>query len=192
MKRTAPAAERNREPIRTVLADHLPRPGRVLEIASGTGQHAVWMARAFADIEWQPTDIDDDALASIAAYRDEANLPNLKPPIRLDVRDANWPIETPDAIVCINMIHIAPWEAAVALFEGARRVLRDGGILYLYGPFRFSGETAPSNEAFHQSLVARDPRWGVRDVRDLEPLGLELEHVVAMPANNHSLVFRKT
>ena len=192
MKRHAPAAERNREPIRSVLATHLPRPGLVLEIASGSGQHAVYLAQAFPDVAWQPTDVDDTALASIAAFREEANLPNLRAPLRLDVMDAEWPVESADAIVCINMIHIAPWEAAVALFAGARRTLRENGILYLYGPFRFDGTTAESNEAFHQSLVSRDPRWGVRDVTDLRGLGLELEHIVAMPANNHSLVFRKT
>src|SRR5690606_4171761 len=109
----------------------------VLEIASGSGHHAAWMAQAFTDIEWQPTDVDDTALASIAAFREEAGLANLRPPIRLDVMDEHWPIEAADAIVCINMIHIAPWEAAVALFAGARRTLRDSGILYLYGPFRF-------------------------------------------------------
>ncbi len=190
MKRHAPAAERNREPIRSVLATHLPRPGLVLEIASGSGQHAAWMAEAFTDVEWQPTDVDETALASIAAYREEARLPNLRPPLRLDVMEPEWPVESADAIVCINMIHIAPWEAAVALFAGARRTLRGSGILYLYGPFRFDGKTAESNEAFHQSLVGRDPRWGVRDVTDLRGLGLELAHVVAMPANNHSLVFR--
>ncbi len=192
MKRTAPAAERNREPIREVLATYLPRPGTVLEIASGSGQHAVWMARAFTDIEWQPTDADESALASIAAYRDEAGLPNLRPPLRLDVMEEPWPVERADAIVCINMIHIAPWEATLALFAGAKRTLREAGILYLYGPFRFDGQTADSNEAFHQSLIGRDPRWGVRDVTELRRLGLELEHVVAMPANNHSLVFRQT
>lgn len=195
MKRHAPAADRNREPIREVLASYLPRPGLVLEIASGSGQHAVWMAQALPDVEWQPTDIDETALASIAAYREEAALPNLRPPLRLDVIDARWPIEEADAIVCINMIHIAPWEATLALFAGARRTLRDGGVLYLYGPYRFDGETAASNEAFHASLVARDARWGVRDVRDLRALGdehgLALEHVIAMPANNHSLVFRR-
>jgi SAM-dependent methyltransferase len=192
MKQRAPATARNREPIREVLAQHLPERGLVLEIASGTGEHAVHMAGAFPALRWQPTDAEPAALASIEAWRAEAGLPNLAAPLALDVTARVWPVTAADAIVCINMVHIAPWEAALALFAGAARTLPPGGLLYLYGPYRFDGVTAPSNEDFDRSLRARDPRWGVRDVRDLravaEARGFVLEHVVAMPANNHSLV----
>ena len=191
MKRYAPAAARNREPIREVLAQHLPASGVVLEIASGTGEHAVHMAHAFPGVTWQPTDADDDALASIAAWCTDEALPNLRPPLRLDVHDAAWP--DADAIVCINMIHIAPWAATLALFAGAARTLPPGGLLYTYGPYRFDGQTAPSNEDFDRSLRERDPAWGVRDVTELERVasGFTLAHVIPMPANNHSLVWRR-
>ncbi|MEO8700759.1 MAG: DUF938 domain-containing protein [Kofleriaceae bacterium] len=196
MKQCAPATGRNREPIRKVLAQELPATGVVLEIASGTGEHAVHMASAFPDITWQPTDVDASALASIAAWRDEAALANLRAPLRLDVTQAEWPIAAADAIACINMVHIAPWEATLGLFAGAGRLLPDGGLLFLYGPFRFDGTTAASNEDFDRSLVGRDPSWGVRDVRELsvaaERHGLILRGMVAMPANNHSLLFRAT
>ncbi|HWO17609.1 MAG TPA: DUF938 domain-containing protein [Kofleriaceae bacterium] len=195
MKQHAPATARNREPIREVLARHLPATGLVLEIASGTGEHAVHMAAAFPALRWQPSDPSPDALASIEAWRREAELPNLLAPVTLDVTAPAWPVAAADAIVCINMVHIAPWEAALALFAGAARALPPGGVLYLYGPYRFNGATAPSNEDFDRSLRARDPRWGVRDVRDLEAAagerGLALGHIVAMPANNHSLVFAR-
>lgn len=194
MKKHAPAALRNREPIREVLARHLPAAGTVLIIAEGSGEHAVYFARSFPALTWQPSDVDPEAVASIAAWRDESALPNLASPVQLDVTAPSWSIERPDAIICINMIHIAPWEATLGLFAGAARTLAPGGLLFLYGPYRFDGMfTAPSNEAFDQSLRARDPRWGVRDVRDLEAAagGFILRDVVAMPANNHSLVFRR-
>jgi SAM-dependent methyltransferase len=195
-KRTSEATARNREPIRQALATCLPNQGLVLEIASGTGEHAVHMAAAFPFVAWQPSDIDDDALASIAAWRDEAALPNLLTPLALDVTSSPWPVAAADAIVCINMVHISPWDATLALFAGAARTLPPNGLLYLYGPYRFHGKfTAPSNEAFDQSLRARDPSWGVRDVRELTVAGTRagfgLEHTIAMPANNHSLVFRR-
>lgn len=192
MKREAPAAHRNREPIREVLARVLPSTGRVLEIASGSGEHALWFARAFPALAWQPSDPDPAARSSIAAWRAEAGLANLAEPIALDVC-APWPVEHADAVVCINMIHIAPWEATVALFAGAARVLPAGGLLYLYGPYRFDGQTAPSNEDFDRSLRSRDPRWGVRDVTELVRVAGEfvLADTVAMPANNHSLIFRR-
>ncbi len=199
MKLSPPAAERNREPIREVLATVLPATGRVLEIASGSGVHAVTFARAFPHLTWQPSDPDPDARASIVAWRDDTRLPNLEPPLALDVVTAPWPIDdmTIDAIVCINMIHIAPWEAALALFAGAGRVLAEGAPLVTYGPYRWGGTfTAPSNEAFDRSLRDRDPRWGVREVTDLtaaaRDAGLDLRGTVAMPANNHVLVFRRT
>ncbi len=194
MKQHAPATERNREPIREVLARELPGSGSVLEIASGSGEHAVWFAAAFPALRWQPTDPEPSALASIAAWRDEAALSNLAAPVALDVIAA-WPITAADAIVCINMIHISPWESSLALFAGAGAVLPPGGLLYTYGPYRFDGQTSESNEAFDRSLRSRDPRWGVRDVRELTiaagEQALILRGVVAMPANNHSLLFRR-
>ncbi len=195
MKKHAPATDRNREPIREVLARELPGSGTVLEIASGTGQHAVAFAAAFPNITWQPSDPDPDSVASIAAWHAEAALPNLHAPLVLDVTATPWPVSHADAIVCINMVHIAPWEAALALFAGAGRLLAPGGLLYLYGPYRFDGTTAPSNEDFDRSLKSRNPSWGVRDVRDLGAIavdnGLAMRGAVAMPANNHSLLFRR-
>jgi hypothetical protein len=194
MKKSAPAAVRNRDPIREVLARQLPAAGTVLTIAEGSGEHSVHFARAFPALTWQPSDLDPDALASIAAWREEEALENLASPIELDVTWDRWPIDRADAITCINMIHISPWEATLGLFAGAARTLPSGGLLYLYGPYRFGGQfTAPSNEAFDASLRSRDPRWGVRDVKDLEAAatGFALREIVAMPANNHSLVFRK-
>jgi hypothetical protein len=194
MKQNAPAAVRNREPIREVLARHLPPTGRVLTIAEGTGEHVVHFARSFPALTWLPTDRDDDALASITAWRADAALDNILPAAKLDVTAESWPVEHADAITCINMVHIAPWEAAIGLFAGAARCLARDALLYLYGPFRFDGDfTAPSNEAFDASLRARDARWGIRDVRDLERAAAHfaLRDIIAMPANNHSLVFRR-
>ena len=195
MKRFAPATERNREPIRDVLARVLPGAGTVLEIASGTGEHAVAFAQAFPALTWLPSDADPAALASIAAWRAEAGLPNLAAPIELDATGA-WPALASAAIVCINMVHISPWPATEALFANAGRVLATGGVVYLYGPYRFSGAfTSESNAAFDRSLRARDPRWGVRDVDELvttaHASGLALVETIAMPANNHSLIFRR-
>lgn len=194
MKQHAPAAGRNKEPIREVLARVLPRTGTVLTIAEGTGEHVLHFATAFPSLVWQPTDRDDAYLASTRAYVAEAALPNLLSPLSLDVTDTVWPVRAADAITCINMIHIAPWEATLGLFAGAERLLAPGALLYLYGPYRFDGQfTAPSNEAFDQSLRSRDARWGVRDVRDLEKVagGFQLVETVTMPANNHSLIFRR-
>jgi len=196
VKRHAPAADRNREPIISVLRATLPARGLVLEIASGTGQHAVAFAASLPGLEWQPSDADGDALASIAAWRDDAHLPNLHAPLRLDVEEP-WPVAAADAVVWINMVHIAPWSAALALIAGAARVLPAGGVLVTYGPYRFAGTfTAPSNQAFDRSLRDRDPRWGVRDVVELEAAaraaGLGLAAILAMPANNHVLVFGRT
>ena len=194
MKHHAPATERNREPIREVLARELPATGTVLEIASGTGEHAVHFARAFPGVTWQPTNPDPGSRESIAAWRAEAALPNLAEPLALDVT-APWPLDHADAIVCINMLHISPWEAALALFAGAGRLLSPGALLCTYGPYRFDGVAAPSNEDFDRSLRARDPRWGIRDLRDLTTAagehGLILRGAVAMPANNHTLLFRR-
>jgi SAM-dependent methyltransferase len=196
VRRNAPAATRNRDAILAVLARVLPSSGVVLEIASGTGQHAVHCAAALPGIDWQPSDPDAASRASIDAWRVHEKLPNLKPPLAIDVRSADWGIESAAAIVCINMIHIARWQAAEDLFDGAKRLLAAGGVLYLYGPYRRHGaHTAPSNEAFDAQLRATDPRWGVRNMEAVEALGraagLALEEVVPMPANNFSLVFRK-
>jgi SAM-dependent methyltransferase len=195
-KQHAPAAARNRKPIRDVLSRVLPAAGRVLEIASGSGEHAVHFARAFPALTWQPSDPSAEARASIAAWRAEAKLENLAPPLALDVSDAAWPEVAggAEAIVCINMVHISPWQATLGLFAGAARVLGPGGVLYLYGPYRFAGVyTAESNAAFDRSLRARDPSWGVRDLDDLTAVarghGFALADTVAMPANNHSLIF---
>ena len=192
----APAVARNRDPILAVLRRVLPTEGTVLEIASGSGEHAVYFAAGLPNLTWQPTDVDPVALKSISAHRDLAALPNLQSPVKLDVQAAAWPITRADALVCINMLHIAPWSAAEGLIVGAGRVLPPGGVLYLYGPFQQSGQhTAPSNAAFDESLRARNPEWGVRDVTDVAELagrkGLELAEQIAMPANNLSVVFRR-
>jgi SAM-dependent methyltransferase len=194
VKKHAPATQRNREPIREVLARVLPAAGTVVEIASGSGEHAVAFAAAFPALQWQPTDADPAAIASITAWRAEAALPNLAAPLALDVL-APWPIDHADAILCINMVHISPWEAALALFANAARILPPGALLYLYGPYRFGGAfTSPSNEDFDRSLRERDPRWGVRDLRDLVAAAehFTLRETIAMPANNHSLIFRRS
>jgi SAM-dependent methyltransferase len=190
----APATARNREPIREVLVQHLPDRGVVLELAAGTGEHAVYLAQRFPALAWQPSDRDPSALASIAAWREEAALDNLLAPLRIDVTEPAWPIEAAAAITCINMVHISPWAAALGMFAGAARLLATGGLLYLYGPYRFDGAfTAPSNDEFDRSLRARDPQWGVRDIRELEAAAtsFSLCEIVAMPANNHSVIFRR-
>ena len=192
----APATLRNREAILAVLREALPSSGLVLEVASGSGQHAAYFAAALPGLDWQPSDPDPAALASIEAWRSEAQLPNLHPPIMLDAAAA-WPVSKADAILCINMTHISPWEATLGLMDGAGKALRAGGLLYLYGPFlRDEVETAPSNLAFNASLKARDAHWGLRRVEDViaaaEGQGLTLDQLVEMPANNLSLLFRKT
>ena len=173
----------------------LPARGLVLEIASGGGQHIVHFAKALPALTWQPNDPDPDARASIAEWVAAEKLDNVRPPTGFDARDATWPVSACDAILCINMIHIAPWTAADGLFAGANCLLPAGGVLYLYGPYRLHGRhTAPSNEAFDASLRAQDPQWGVRDLDDVEALaarhGFDLSETVAMPANNLSVVFR--
>lgn len=194
-RRHAPATLRNREAIADVLADLLPRRGTVLEVASGSGEHVVHFAQAFPALDWQPSDPDPDALRSIAAWCDDADLVNVAPPLMLDASSDDWPVARAEAILCINMVHISPWEATLGLLRGAARLLPPGGPLYLYGPYVQPGvETAPSNLAFDQSLRSRDPAWGLRDVADVEAAalaqGLRLEAVVPMPANNLSLIFR--
>ena len=195
--RSSPSTARNRDPILAVLKAWLPPEGLVLEIAAGAGEHAVHNAAALPGLRWQATDPSPEALASIAAWRAWAGLPNLLEPLRLDAADPDgWPVERADAIVNVNMIHISPWAATLGLMAGAGRVLPPGGILYLYGPYIEDGvETAPSNLAFDDSLKDRDPAWGLRRKADVvaaaQAHGLALETRVAMPSNNLSLVFRK-
>ena len=195
--RISPSTARNRAPIRDGLKTCLPTRGEVLEIAAGAGEHAVFFAQGFPGLAWRPTDPDPEALASIAAWRARAALPNLLEPLRLAAADpAGWPVARADAVVNINMIHIAPWAACEGLMAGAGRVLAAGGLLFLYGPyFEPDVETAPSNLAFDESLKARNPAWGLRNLEAVTALaaghGLDLERRVAMPANNLSLVFRR-
>ncbi len=198
VKRDAPATHRNRAPILEVLRRWLKGPARVLEIASGSGQHAVFFAEALPGVDWQPSDPDPEALASIRAWAAEAGVANLRPPLALDVAAPDWAVglEPVDAIFNANMIHIAPWRVAEGLFAGVPRVLRSGGLLFLYGPFRVGGaHTAPSNAAFDASLRARNPEWGVRELDRVLELAdaAGLEHVAteAMPANNLLVVLRR-
>tara|TARA_R110002020_G_scaffold26460_8_gene85474 strand:+ start:3985 stop:4599 length:615 start_codon:yes stop_codon:yes gene_type:complete len=192
----APAAARNRDPILDVLRRVLPDTGLVLEIASGTGQHVVHFARALPALDWQPSEPDAGGRRSIAAWSAADGLANVRAPLGLDVIGGNWPIDAADAIVCINMIHIAPWAATLALMSGAGRILPAGGPLVLYGPFRRHGiNAAPSNDRFDIDLKIRNAAWGIRDIADVtaeaEAAGLRLDEVVEMPANNLTVVFRK-
>lgn len=194
---TSPSVARNRDPILSVLRRVLPRTGQVLEIASGTGEHAVHFAAALPHLIWQPTDRDEQALKSIAVHRAASGLPNLLAPFVLDAAAPEWPVEQADAIVAINMVHIAPWRATQGLMAGAGRVLPPGGVLYLYGAYKENGaHTAPSNAAFDLDLRRRNPEWGVRDLEAVADLardhGLDLVERVQMPANNLSLVFRRS
>lgn len=168
----------------------------VLEIASGSGEHVVGFAAAFPGLVWQPSDPDVEMVRSVDAWVEEAGLASVRPALQLDARDWPWPLMHADAIVCINMIHIAPWTACLGLMRGAGELLRPGSPLYLYGPMKVDGRcTTPSNEAFDESLRARDPAWGVRDLEAVaeagRACGLELAQVLAMPANNFSLVLRR-
>jgi hypothetical protein len=191
----APATECNQAPILEVLERELPQKGLVLEIASGTGQHVACFAKALPHLSWQPSDPDSECRCSIARWIDSQQLSNVAAPIALDVRHQPWPVTAADAIICINMVHIAPWAATLALFTGAQRVLPRAGLLFLYGPYRRDGRhTALSNAQFDAELRTRDPEWGLRDVEALAEVGNEagfiLADTVAMPANNFSLVFR--
>ena len=188
------AAERNKGPILDILEEVLPERGLVLEIASGAGRHVAYFAAALAGPVWQPSEPDAELRRMVSAA--VAGMPNVHEPLDLDVLRQPWPISAADAIVNINMIHVTPWEATEALMGGAAEVLADGGVLYMYGPYRrFGGHTAPSNAAFDERLRMHDGRWGLRDMEDVQRLagevGLALERRVAMPANNFSLVFRR-
>jgi SAM-dependent methyltransferase len=193
---TYPAPERNKAPIVEVLRGVLPARGTVLEVASGTGQHVVHFAGTLPDLHWQPSDPELDHRNSILARVQQAQLANVAAPLPLDVLDRPWPVHGIDAIVCINMIHIAPWNATLALLQEAGRLLPAEGVLYLYGPYRRDGrDTAPSNAAFDADLRRRNAAWGVRNLEDVEreagAAGLALQQVVEMPANNLSVVFRR-
>lgn len=216
----SPSAERNKGPIAEVLMELLPERGGVLEVSSGTGQHIVHFAQAMPHLRWQPTEYDADNLKSIASWLERARLSNVNAPILLDVHDEVWPatIAAGDslvpagdslanrsvagrpvevaAVVCLNMIHIAPPSATEALVRGAANILRSGGILFLYGPFRREGRhTSASNEAFDQLLRGRNPDWGVRNLEDVALLatsaGFQLQEIKAMPANNFAVAFSK-
>jgi SAM-dependent methyltransferase len=192
----APATLRNRDAILDALRGVLPAAGLVLEVASGSGEHVVHLARNLPGLAFQPSDPSPEALLSIAAWVEAARVPNVRPPLALDASAAPWPVASADAVVCINMVHIAPWSAAEGLVRGAAEVLPDGAPLYLYGAFRRGGvHTAASNEAFDRGLRDRDPRWGVRDLEAVAGLaraaGFAGPAVTGMPANNLGVVFRR-
>jgi hypothetical protein len=176
-----------------VLAEWLPGSGTVLEIASGTGEHALAFAERFPKLDWQPSDPDPAAMASIEAWRADAP-PNLRAATQIDTRSNDWPVDAADVILCINMVHISPWESAIGLLDGAQRLLRGGGSLILYGPWLEAAvETAPSNLAFDQSLRARNSEWGLRQVEDFAAeaatRGLVLAGRRVMPSYNIMLRF---
>lgn len=194
VRKHAPATLRNREAIAAALRKVLPMTGLVLEIASGSGEHCAYLATVFDHLEWQPSDPDAGGRASIAAWCD--GLANVRPPVDLDAAVQDWPVARADAILCANMVHISPWQATLGLLDGAGRVLPTRGPLILYGPYLRDGHpTAPSNEAFDQSLKSRDRSWGLRRVEDVAVAaghhGLVLGEIVEMPANNLTLVFRR-
>ena len=194
VKRHAPATERNRDVIAQTLARVLPTKGLVLEVASGTGEHAVHFAKMFPALTWQPSDPDPIALASINAWRADSNVPNMRPAMLLDA-SADWPIAQADAVVCINMTHISPWAATVGLLRNAARLLPQSAVLFIYGPYNQRDvPLADSNAAFDASLRQQNALWGLRYVEDImaeaHTSGLYLDSVIDMPANNLSLIFR--
>jgi len=196
VRRSAPAVARNREPIAEVLAGWLPATGTVLEIASGSGEHALYFAERFPGLQWQPSDVHPDALASIAAWRATAGLANVRAPIALDAAAPNWPLDRADAVLSINMVHISPWASALGLIEGAARLLSPGAPLILYGPWlKDDVRTAPSNLAFDVDLRHRDPQWGLRRVEEFAAAaaarGLDLAETRPMPANNFMLLLKR-
>ncbi len=193
-RRHAPATRRNREPILEALRGCLPPAGLVLEIASGTGEHARYFAEHLPDLTWQPSDLATEALLSIEGHRDGYVGGNLLPARSLDVTSEDWPIKAADAILCVNMIHIAPWSCCLGLLAGGARVLPPGGTLVLYGPFRRGGRhIAASNAAFDESLRRQDPEWGVRDLDTIEEAaasrGLFLQEILDLPRDNNVVVF---
>jgi len=201
-RQVSPSSRRNGPHILKVLKRILPKAGTVLEVAAGSGEHTVMFAPEFTSLSWLPSDPADDKLESIRAWIKAKPADNILPPVALDAASQLWPVEQMafakpiTAMICINMIHIAPWAAGKGLLAAAGRVLPPGGILYLYGPYNVNGEyTAPSNEVFDLTLKKTDPDWGLRDIREVETEassnGLKLREVVDMPANNFSLVFQK-
>ncbi|MEM9274845.1 MAG: DUF938 domain-containing protein [Cyanobacteria bacterium P01_F01_bin.143] len=199
-RRYADATQRNRQPILEILQRILPPEGNILEISSGTGQHAVFFASELVNHDWYPSDPDSLSRDSITAWSNSHPSDNLHEPLDIDAMTACWAIENAkvsiNAIANINMIHISPWKACLGLMAGANRILSSGGILYLYGPYKRNGQhTAPSNEMFDRSLRSRNSQWGVRNLEDVvaiaESEDLELQEVVEMPANNLSVIFRK-
>ena len=196
VRRSAPAVARNREPIADVLAQWLPPTGMVLELASGSGEHALYFAERFPGLEWQPSDVHPDALASIAAWRGTAGLANVRAPIAVDAAAADWPIGQADAVISINMVHISPWASALGLIEGSVGLLSPGAPLILYGPWlKDDIVTAPSNLAFDVDLKHRDPQWGLRRVEEFAAAaaarGLDLAETREMPANNLMLLLKR-
>lgn len=196
-RRSAPAALRNREPIADVLEEWLPPSGLVLEIASGTGEHALYFAERFPQLDWQPSDIHPDALGSIDAWRNAAGLPNVRPALAVDAASDDWPISQADAVLSINMVHISPWASALGLIAGAARLLPPGGPLVLYGPWlKADVETVQSNVDFDTDLRQRNPDWGLRTVEEFAAAaagkGLKLVETRPMPANNLMLLLRQT
>jgi len=194
VKRHAPATERNRDVIAETLARVLPADGLVLEVASGTGEHAVHFAKRLPGLIWQPSDPDPIAIASINAWRADTKLANVRPAMQLDA-SADWPISHADAVICINMTHISPWAATLGLLRNAARVMPPSAVLFMYGPYNQHGvPLADSNAAFDMSLRQQNPEWGLRYVDDIveeaDKIGLRLDQVIAMPANNLSLIFR--
>ena len=195
-RRHAPATLRNRDAIAEVLRDHLPATGIVLEIASGSGEHIVHFAQAFPHLDWQPSDCEPAALASIAAWAAQAGATNVRPPLLIDAAQSVWPIGSADAIVCINMVHISPWDATLGLFKGCAQTLAEGAPIILYGPYLEQGvETAASNLAFDDSLKARNPAWGLRHLDAVDRVasnhGFARTTRHDMPANNLTLVYRR-
>ncbi len=194
VRKHAPATLRNRDAIADILADTLPESGLVLEIASGSGEHVAHFADVLPGRAWQPSDPDTTALASIAAWTQGRAA--IRAPIAIDAAAPFWPIDRADAVLCINMVHISPWEATLGLLAGAARLLPPGAPLILYGPYRrHEAPTATSNEAFDESLRARDPAWGLRTVESVSDAalvqGLALDRLIEMPANNLILIYRK-
>jgi hypothetical protein len=192
----APATLRNREFILDVLRDVLPKRGVILEIASGSGEHVVQFATGFPGLVFQPSDVEPEALESVAAWAKATGVTNVRAPVVLDASQSPWPIASADGIICINMVHISPWEATLGLIKGAAAILPPTSPFYLYGPYKREGfATAPSNQAFDRSLRDRNPNWGLRDLEEVAAMGrsvgFSVPVVTEMPANNLSVVFRR-
>ena len=192
-----PSVQRNRDPILNVIRKFFPDSGMVLEIGAGSGAHAAWFAPRLPQLTWQPTEAHPNVLPHIAEWSAASGANNILPPLLLDAATTDWPVQSADAVVCINMIHFSPWESTLGLMAGVGRILSPGGVLYLYGPYRIDGQhTAPSNVEFEGWLKGIDERFGVRDLGEVTAAaaehGLVLRERVAMPANNFSVIFHKT